>query len=156
MSARRLAALLLVGLTLAAVGLAARAAAPRSGAPPSSGAPAAVQQTTEPQGGGEPPDTAAVQKKNAYANALPDSAGKNIAERWCVLCHSAMLITQQAKDSTGWEKTITLMEKWGVVITPEEHDTLRTYLLRSFGPRPMPGARASAPRDTVHVPAPPR
>ena len=46
-----------------------------------------------------------------------------------------MLITQQAKDSTGWEKTIVQMEKWGVQMTPAEHDTLRWYLVSSFGPR---------------------
>ena len=53
-----------------------------------------------------------------------------------MMCHSSMLIMQQAKDSTGWEKTIGLMEKWGSPVQGAEHDTLRTYLLGHFGPKP--------------------
>jgi hypothetical protein len=163
MSARRLAALLLACTALAGLGLAARAAAPRGGGaavrPGAEPALAAAQQAAEPQGGGQgaPPDTGAVTKRMAYAAALPDSAGRGIAERWCVLCHSAMLITQQAKDSTAWEKTIAQMEKWGVVVTPEEHDTLRTYLTRSFGPRVKPAApaRPAAPAPAARDSAPP-
>jgi hypothetical protein len=44
-------------------------------------------------------------------------------------------VTQQAKDSTAWEKTLGTMEKWGVKLTREEHDSLRTYLLAHYGPR---------------------
>ena len=46
-----------------------------------------------------------------------------------------MLVTQQAKDSTGWEKSLATMEKWGAPMTPAERDTLRGYLLERFGPR---------------------
>jgi len=158
MSARRLAALLLAAVALAGAGFAARAAAPRPGAGAgASGAIAAVQQTIEPQGGGA--DTA-VPMKLAYKNTLPDSAGRGIAERWCLVCHSAMLITQQAKDSTAWEKTLGQMEKWGVTVTPEERDSLRLYLVQNFGPRVAPAPRGAAPapaaRDTAKTPAPPR
>ena len=83
------------------------------------------------EGGG----AGAAPKKLAYAATLPDSAGRAIAERWCLMCHSAMLITQQSKDSTGWEKTLAQMEKWGVAMAPEERDSLRTYLVTCFGPR---------------------
>jgi len=165
MSARRLVALLLAAVALAGAGFAARAAAPRPGA--GAGARdrgaiegptlAAVQQTIEPQGGGA--DTA-VPMKLAYKNTLPDSAGRGIAERWCLVCHSAMLITQQAKDSTAWEKTLGQMEKWGVTVTPEERDSLRLYLVQNFGPRVAPVPRGAAPapaaRDTTKAPAPPR
>src|SRR5262245_38392243 len=84
---------------------------------------------------GDPLEASQVPKRNAYATALPESTGWEIAGRACLLCHSAMLITQQAKDSVGWEKTLTLMEKWGAIVTPEERDTLRTYLLGLYGPR---------------------
>ena len=67
---------------------------------------------------------------------LPDGPGREILERECMICHSSMLITQQAKDSTGWEKTLGLMEKWGSPVQGAEHDTLRTYLLANFGPKP--------------------
>jgi hypothetical protein len=149
MSARRLVALLLAAVALAGAGFAARAAAPRPGAGAgagASGALAAVQQTIEPQGGGA--DTA-VPMKLAYKNTLPDSAGRSIAERWCLVCHSAMLITQQAKDSTAWEKTLGQMEKWGVTVTPEERDSLRLYLVQNFGPKALPPARVAAPVTTA-------
>ena len=91
----------------------------------------------EPPPDANQPTGPAVPSRAAYATTLPDSAGRGIAERWCLLCHSAMLITQQKKDSTGWEKTLAQMEKWGVTPTPEERDTLRAYLLQNFG-RPIP------------------
>jgi len=75
-----------------------------------------------------------VPKKLAYPTELPDSMGRGIAQRWCLLCHSAMLITQQAKDRRMGEDAGADGE-WGVAVTPEERDTLRAYL--------MPELRAS-------------
>jgi hypothetical protein len=46
-----------------------------------------------------------------------------------------MLIEQQAKDSTGWEKTVSQMQKWGVPVEGAERDTLMAYLLSHFGPK---------------------
>ena len=73
--------------------------------------------------------------RSPYAASYPDGPGRAIAERACLICHSAMLVTQQAKDSTGWEKSLATMVKWGAPLTPAEQDTLRGYLLASFGPR---------------------
>lgn len=70
-----------------------------------------------------------------YPASFPPGAGQAIAERACLFCHSPMLVTQQAKDSTGWEKTLATMEKWGSPLSPAEHDTLRAYLLATMGPR---------------------
>jgi len=81
---------------------------------------------------GKPP------RRIPYAAQLPPGEGHDLADRSCRTCHSAMLITQQAKDSTGWEKTISQMEKWGVQLTAAEHDTLRWYLVGNFGPRHAP------------------
>lgn len=166
MSPRRLAALLIAAAALTAAGIAARAAAPRGADRPSAGGSlAAVEQPpAHPLAGSTPAETRAtptVPAKAAYATTLPDSAGRAIAEHWCLLCHSAMLITQQAKDSTAWEKTLAQMESWGVVVTPEEHDTLRTYLTRCFGPRlkPLPARPAPSPTaagDTTRAPSTPR
>ena len=83
-------------------------------------------------GAGAPPSPA---RRAAYPNAFPAGPGRAIAERACLFCHSAMLVTQQAKDSTGWEKSLATMEKWGAPLSPAEHDTLRSYLLAHFGPR---------------------
>ena len=132
MSARRLVAwgLICLALALTAAGLASRGVASRVGA---TGALLAAEDQAG--GGNEPRNPELVPKKLAYAAELPDSAGRGVAQRWCLMCHSAMLITQQAKDSAAWEKTLAQMEKWGVAATPEEHDTLRAYLIRNFGPR---------------------
>jgi cytochrome c5 len=139
MSPRRLAAVLIAGAALAGAVMAQ---------PPTEPPPAAA-----PGGGSATPNVPA---KIVYATTLPDSAGRAVVERWCLMCHSATLITQQAKDSTAWEKTLGQMEKWGVTATPEEHDTLRTYLVQNFGPRimpvPAPKATTSA-RDTARAPA---
>jgi hypothetical protein len=71
-----------------------------------------------------------------YPDHFPSGPGEDIAARSCVICHSAMLVTQQAKDSLGWEKTLSLMEKWGAPVAAAEHDSLRTYLLTRFGAKP--------------------
>ena len=75
-------------------------------------------------------------KKQAPVNStLPAGEGRALAEQACLICHSEMLIAQQVKDSTGWEKTITQMERWGAPITPAQHDTVARYLRTHFGPR---------------------
>jgi len=139
MSRRRLAAVFIAGAALAGAVMAQPPATPPGGAA---------------GGGGATPNVPA---KIAYATTLPDSAGRAVVERWCLMCHSATLITQQAKDSTAWEKTLAQMEKWGVTATPEEHDTLRTYLVKCFGPRvaPVPAPNGAA-RDTARTAAQPR
>ena len=61
---------------------------------------------------------AAPARGTAYPSAFPAGPGHAIAERACLFCHSPMLVTQQAKDSTGWEKTLAQMEQWGAPMTP--------------------------------------
>ena len=81
-------------------------------------------------GGGKGPA-----RREVYPAQFPDGAGRPLAERYCAICHAPTLVTQQAKDSTGWEKTLGQMEKWGIKPTPAEHDSLRDYLVSHFGPR---------------------
>jgi cytochrome c5 len=70
-----------------------------------------------------------------HANHLPAGSGQQLAEGACLICHSAMLVTQQHKDSAGWEKTVRQMETWGAPVPAAAHDSVVTYLLRRFGPR---------------------
>ena len=74
-------------------------------------------------------------RRSVYASEFPSGDGRPLAERYCQICHAATLVTQQAKDSTGWEKTLGQMEKWGVQLGRAEHDTLRRYLLAHYGSR---------------------
>ncbi|MGH7724744.1 MAG: hypothetical protein ACREOU_04885 [Candidatus Eiseniibacteriota bacterium] len=78
---------------------------------------------------------AAQQVNVVYPRRLPEGAGRDLAEQRCLVCHSATLMTQQAKDSTGWAKSVKQMEDWGVVLTPAERDTLVGYLSGRLGPR---------------------
>ena len=115
MSARRTLArfaLLAAALLLIAAALAATGARPRHAHPPA-------------------PEPHAL-----YPDHFPPGPGDDIAVRACVICHSAMLVTQQAKDSLGWEKTLSLMEKWGAPVAAAEHDSLRTYLMARFRAKP--------------------
>jgi len=73
--------------------------------------------------------------RHVYPNTLPAGTGLEVAGKACLLCHSSMLIAQQHKDSTAWEKTLTTMVGWGAPLTPGERDTLRAYLIQHFGPR---------------------
>ena len=79
--------------------------------------------------------TAPPARSRAYADTLAAGAGHDIATRSCVICHSPMLIAQQHKDSTGWEKTLATMQKWGAPLTSAEHDTLARYLISRYGPK---------------------
>jgi cytochrome c5 len=72
-------------------------------------------------------------RRSVYPDALPASPGRTIAEQRCLMCHSATLMTQQRKDSTGWEKTVKQMETWGAPVAPAEHDSLIRYLRKHFG-----------------------
>ena len=80
-----------------------------------------------------------------YPARLPAGSRRALAEEKCLVCHSAQLIAQQHKDAARWEKTIAQMEKWGVTLTPAEHDSLKGYLVHALGPRsgaaPGPPAR---------------
>lgn len=74
-------------------------------------------------------------RHEVYPARFADGDGRPLAERYCQICHAASLVTQQAKDSTGWEKTLAQMEQWGIRPTPAEHETLRAYLRSHYGPR---------------------
>ena len=69
-----------------------------------------------------------------YSKALPPGDGAELVNANCTPCHSAMLITQQRKDSTGWEKSVQLMERWGARLIPDDHARVISYLLANFGP----------------------
>jgi cytochrome c5 len=68
------------------------------------------------------------------AKHLPDGPGRTAVERSCLVCHSAMLITQQHKDAAGWEKTVHLMETWGAPLPAGARDSLLAYLNAHFSP----------------------
>jgi len=80
--------------------------------------------------------TAALQDGERTAiDRLPRGGGHGIVVGGCVTCHGASLITQQHKDSAGWNKTVTLMIAWGAAVAPAEKPVLVAYLTEHFGAR---------------------
>jgi len=64
-----------------------------------------------------------------------EGPGRELAENACLACHSAMLVTQQHKDSTGWEKSVRQMESWGAAVPDSAHHReLIRYLVARYGP----------------------
>lgn len=74
-------------------------------------------------------------RRAAFSKQLPPGEALTLIEAKCLLCHSTMLVAQQQKDSLGWEKTVTLMEKWGARLVPADHQVVIGYLLTNFGPK---------------------
>ena len=70
-----------------------------------------------------------------YPNDLPAGRARLIAERGCLICHSATLITQQHKDDAAWQKTIRTMIGWGAPMDTVEGDSLRDWLVQEYGPK---------------------
>jgi hypothetical protein len=70
-----------------------------------------------------------------YSNDLPAGRARLIAERGCLICHSATLLTQQHKDAAAWQKTIRTMIGWGAPMDTVEGDSLRDWLVQEYGPR---------------------
>ena len=79
-------------------------------------------------------DATAPPRRSVYPKEFPTGDGLDLLTSKCQTCHSAMLVTQQRKDSTGWEKTVTTMEKWGARLVPADHAMVVHYLLQHFGP----------------------
>ena len=75
------------------------------------------------------------QRLAVYPDTLPAGPGREIATQSCLLCHTATLLTQQRKDSTGWAKTLAQMEAWGAPVAPSQRDSLLQYLRGANGPR---------------------
>ena len=45
------------------------------------------------------------------------------------------MITQQHKDTTGWNKTVTQMIAWGAPVPTNQQGTLVAYLATHYPPR---------------------
>jgi len=75
-------------------------------------------------------------RQAASPRTLAEGEGKAIAERACLICHSAMLITQQRKDRAAWERSIAQMQKWGAPVDSAARDTLAGWLAKVYGAPP--------------------
>jgi cytochrome c5 len=93
---------------------------------------AAPQKAPAPKASAEPARPALA---HPYPNTLPAGPGQEIAERACLMCHAATMITQQAKAEAAWAKTVATMTQWGAPVHGGDRDELVRYLSAHFGRR---------------------
>ena len=84
-------------------------------------------------------------EEQAALRALPTGPGHALVVGSCLTCHAATMITQQHKDSAGWNKTVTQMVAWGAPLAKEQQTALVAYLAEHYReraagepPRPAP------------------
>ena len=96
-----------------------------------------------------PPATLSARRsaeEDAALRALPAGTGHDIVVGKCLVCHAATMITQQHKDTTGWNKTVTQMIAWGAPVAKDQQAQLVAYLAEHFPARAADApARAPSP-----------
>jgi len=71
----------------------------------------------------------------AFAQSLPNGAGKEVVEKICTACHDLEPITSSGFDRRDWETVVQSMIDMGAVISPQEVQVITTYLAANFPPR---------------------
>ena len=66
---------------------------------------------------------------------LPAGAGHDLVLGNCLICHSSMMLEQQHKDSTAWNKAVTTMVSWGAPLPAAQQPVLVAYLAQHFPAR---------------------
>ena len=106
-------------------------------------APAAVAARMAP-----PPPTTLVTRTTAEEQralrTLPAGPGHELVLASCLTCHAATMITQQHKDTAGWNKTVTQMIAWGAPVAKDQEGPLVAYLVGHY-----PARAASEPARQV-------
>ena len=74
-------------------------------------------------------------EEQAALRTLPAGAGHDLVVGKCLVCHAATMITQQHKDTAGWNKTVTQMIAWGAPVAKEQQAPLVAYLAEHFPAR---------------------
>ena len=74
-------------------------------------------------------------EEQAAVARVPAGTGHDLVVGNCLICHSATMIEQQHKDTTGWNKTVTQMVAWGAPLRKEQQPALVAYLAESFPAR---------------------
>ena len=65
---------------------------------------------------------------------LPEGAGKSVAERTCLPCHSGDILRQQRLTEKQWTAVLTKMAGWGAELSDTDRVVLMPYLVSQFGP----------------------
>jgi mono/diheme cytochrome c family protein len=89
-----------------------------------------VQYLTANFGPNSPPAAAATP---AVLAPLPSGAGKELVEARCVTCHDLLRIVASRRQKTDWDAIVANMINRGATATPEERQTIVSYLATQFG-----------------------
>ena len=76
---------------------------------------------------------------------LPAGPGHDLVLGNCLICHSSMMLEQQHKDSTAWNKTVTTMMTWGSPLPPAQQPALVAYLAQHYPARSEGAPARTAP-----------
>ena len=76
-----------------------------------------------------------------YPATFAPGPGHDLAEQRCLMCHNATLVTQQAKDSAGWARTI------GSTLLGQGVDTSIFLLVAFAGVRSVTCGGRGSPRS---------
>jgi cytochrome c5 len=69
----------------------------------------------------------------AVLAALPSGSGKELVEARCVTCHDLLRIVASRRQKSDWNAIVANMVDRGATATPEERQTMVSYLATQFG-----------------------
>jgi mono/diheme cytochrome c family protein len=65
--------------------------------------------------------------------SLPSGAGKELVEARCVTCHDLLRVVAARRPRSDWDGIVTNMVNRGATATPQERQTMVSYLAMQFG-----------------------
>lgn len=87
-----------------------------------------MQSATAPEKGGIA-QTGGVRGKQS----LPAGVGKELVESSCTTCHDLGMVTSLKRTKEDWNNIVNNMVAWGITATPEQIQTMASYLAVQFG-----------------------
>lgn len=90
--------------------------------------------------------------------SLPDGQGKDLVQSKCSACHGLDFILHGSYSGAQWVKIVEDMVKAGLKVTPEEKNTITTYLASHFSKGtgspmpPVPAGSETKQPETAAVP----
>lgn len=96
------------------------------------------------------PQTAQTAAPAANSTAMPDGAGKAIAQKQCAVCHAVTVVTAKHASRSEWEQVVNQMVSRGADLSDDDIDTVLEYLTKNYGPLDQmtkPPAGADAPHQ---------
>ena len=71
---------------------------------------------------------------------LPEGEGKATVQAACASCHSLTQVTSAGHDRQEWDTVLHMMINVGAPVPPDKFDSVLSYLVASFPPKPQPKA----------------